>query len=140
MRISSRKEDVRKERYGLTIGRKGVDAATGGVNGIHNERCTDRIEKEISLKEPTEKMVTKVSIDEIQKSEEEQEIGDSPPGIIEDFPRYNGIRTQEKVHIQKGVSSGRACPTESKQKDVDEEMNDEVESIQIGTSQSKRER
>ena len=51
-RIYIRREDVADDRYGLTPGCRGCEAANRGGTGIHNEGCRLRIEKAISIKEP----------------------------------------------------------------------------------------
>ena len=50
--IYIRREDVKEEKYGITPGCRGCEAANRGHSGIHNERCRLRIEIAIEGKEP----------------------------------------------------------------------------------------
>ena len=68
-RIYITKNDVASVKYGLTEGCRGCEAANRGTVGIHNERCRDRIEQAISIKE-FEKVIVKLSTHEEEKSEE----------------------------------------------------------------------
>ena len=48
-RIYIRKENASDGKYGLTPGRRGCEAATRGVVGIHSEDCRARVERAKSL-------------------------------------------------------------------------------------------
>ena len=47
-----RREDLKEEKYGMTPGCRGCEAADRGIPGINNERCRLRVEKAIEEKEP----------------------------------------------------------------------------------------
>ena len=51
-RIYISKEGLSDARYGLTPGCRGCEAANRGEVGIHNEKCTSRIEGEIMKNDP----------------------------------------------------------------------------------------
>ena len=51
-RIYIRRSDVSDQAYGMTPGCRGREAANRGLVGAHNERCRERIEKEIQEKDP----------------------------------------------------------------------------------------
>ena len=82
--IYIRRGDLRDERYGMTPGCKGCEAANRGVSGVHNERCRLRIEQAIESKEPdryarvmarlkTESKKDEVSATPLEQDEEMQE-------------------------------------------------------------------
>ena len=50
--IYVQKKDVAEEKYGLTPGCNGCEAANQGTVEIHNERCGGRVGKEICMAEP----------------------------------------------------------------------------------------
>ena len=51
-RIYIKKDDVSNNKYGLTAGCRGCEAANTGLVGIHSESCRARMEKEIAAKDP----------------------------------------------------------------------------------------
>lgn len=51
-RIYIKRSDVSEKAYGMTPGCRGCEAANRGLLGVHNERCRERIEKEIKEKDP----------------------------------------------------------------------------------------
>ena len=96
-RIYTRKEQVGKERHGLTVGRNGCEAANRGTTKIHNEGCRERIEKESFVKDlqRLDKVVNELSTHETKKIGESQEVSLPHLGNAEDIPKVTSSRTQE---------------------------------------------
>ena len=68
-RIYIKKDDESNEKYGLTLGCRGCEAANRGLVGIQSETCRARVEKEIAVKEPerferVNKVLTKLGVQE----------------------------------------------------------------------------
>ena len=70
-RIYITRRDVSDEKYGMTPGCKGCEAANRGLVGIHNERCRQRIEEEIRKKDPAryDRVLEKLVKHEVSKEE-----------------------------------------------------------------------
>ena len=95
--IYIRREDVRDERYGITPGCRGCEAANRGYSEIHDERCRLRIEKAIEEKEPDRyaRAMARIGVQsnpEIKKRESTDE-GESGREIQEDKRRT--VESQE---------------------------------------------
>ena len=95
-------EGVATIKYGLTQGCRGFDAASRGSVGIHDERCRDRVEKEISPKEPEtfDKAIIRRSNQGKKKTEESDETDDPAPEKIETTEGGKGSRTQAELNTQ----------------------------------------
>ena len=134
-RIYIRSEDVADEKYGLTSGCKGCEAANRGSTGIHNEHCRKRIELEILQKERHRynKVLVKLSSPdvEIENSDlDKSRVQEATP------PEIKRARAQEEQIYQEGGSSG----SETQQDHQDTEMGGEEQRTPKAKPNEKRER
>ena len=126
------KDDVSKERYGVTIGFHEGEGANRGITGIHNGTCRERMDSAISEKgiDRLENVVMKLSSHDMRKFDETKEADSPPPGPIEENLTVKGKIPQEGGSYSVGPSSG---PGETRQSSItDIEMGGEAISESAG--------